>query len=90
MNKDAIRKHHDLKSWPEHFAPLMARTKNFEIRYNDRDFQAGDSVTLQEYLPDEGRYTGNALSGIIGYIDDFEQKEGYVVFSLTMSGMCIV
>lgn len=90
MNKDAIRKHHDLKSWPEHFAPLVARKKNFEIRRNDRDFQVDDSVTLHEYIPGENCYTGDALSGIIGYVDDFQQKEGYVVFSLVMSGMFIV
>lgn len=90
MNKDAIRKHHDLKSIPEQYTKHLAGRKRFEIRFNDRDFQADDSVTLHEYIPESDTYTGFAISGIIGYVDDFEQKEGYVVFSLIHSGMYIV
>lgn len=90
MNKDAIRKHHDLKSTPEHFLPVLEGLKTFEIRKNDRDFQPGDSVTLREYDPQTNTYSGATLSGIIGYVDDYEQKEGYVVFGLTLKGLYIV
>ncbi|WP_332237898.1 ASCH/PUA domain-containing protein [Sporolactobacillus sp. KGMB 08714] len=72
---------HSLKIEPEYFEPVISGAKPFEIRFNDRNFQAGDSVILKEYVPDSG-YTGRHVSRQIGYITDFEQKEGYVVFSL--------
>lgn len=90
MNKDEIRKHHDLKSTPDHFQPVLQGLKTFEIRRNDRDFQVGDSVTLREYDRRTGAYSGATLSGIIGFIDDYEQKEGYVVFGLVLKGLYIV
>lgn len=83
------RKHHDLKSFPAHFRPVLEGRKTFEIRRNDRDFQPGDSVTLHEFAPQEG-YTGATFSGIIGYIDPFAQQEGYVVFSVTQPGLIII
>jgi hypothetical protein len=90
MNKDAIRKHHDLKSLTEHFLPVLEGLKTFEIRRNDRDFQVGDSVTLHEYDPATNTYSGASLSGLIGYIDSYEQKEGYVVLSLVLRGLYII
>lgn len=90
MNRDAIRKHHDLKCIPAHFEALTLGRKNFEVRINDRDFQVGDSVTLHEYFPDTAAYSGAVLSGIIGYLTNYGQKDGYVVFSLVLTGICIV
>jgi hypothetical protein len=38
--------HHDLKCAPEYFDLTWLRHKTDEIRYNDRDYQLGDTVTL--------------------------------------------
>lgn len=85
------RKHHDLKSFPTKFQPVVDRTKLYEIRRNDRDFQTGDSFTLHEYHYDNGdKYTGRQISGIIGHIDDYSQYPGYVVFSLLSLGLVII
>ena len=82
--------HHNLKTWPAYFAAVAAGVKTFEIR-NDRDhgFQAGDTVTLHEYDPNGGlatiehlKYSGKKHSARIGYVTTWEQKPGYVVFSL--------
>lgn len=90
MNKDAVRKHHDLKSIPQHFKAVACCDKSFEIRFNDRDFQVGDSVTLREYIPEEDRYTGAVLSAFIGHLTNYAQKDGYVVFSLVRIGISII
>ena len=49
-DKESVMVHH-LKSWPEFFIPVLEEIKNFEVRKNDRDFQVGDKVILQEYYP---------------------------------------
>ena len=44
---------HHLKTKPEYFQAVIERKKPFEIRYNDRNFQIGDRVILEEYLGKE-------------------------------------
>lgn len=43
--------HHELKTWPIYFDRVWEGKKGFEVRKNDRDFQAGDTVTLREFEP---------------------------------------
>lgn len=79
--------HHNLKILPCFFEPVVEGKKTFEIRRDDRGFQAGDTVTLQEYDPYLGivenhRFTGRTYNARIGYVCAFEQKPAYVVFSL--------
>ncbi len=60
---------HELKIIPKYFQPLLERTKNFEIRYNDRDFKVGDYLRLKEYDYEKSiRYTGRELVVIVTYI----------------------
>lgn len=42
-------KTHKLKCWPEYFEPVLKGLKTAELRINDRDFQVGDQILLQEY-----------------------------------------
>jgi hypothetical protein len=42
---------HELKIWPQYFDAVMTGRKNFEVRKNDRGFQAGDVVILREWDP---------------------------------------
>lgn len=70
---------HKLKILPEYFEAVIKGLKTFEIRKNDRDYKVGDKIVLREY---NGRkYTGREVLAHIRYITDYEQKEGYVVFS---------
>jgi len=82
--------HHELKILPSYFSAIMDGRKTFEIRYDDRGYQAGDTVTLREYDPEykgyyrseEEMYTGRKCSATLGYVSAYQQQPGYVVFSL--------
>lgn len=74
---------HELKIWPRFFDAVESGSKTFEIRWDDRGFQAGDDVALREWkptawcdcrnhgkehLPDCPRYTGRVLAARIGWV----------------------
>jgi ASC-1-like (ASCH) protein len=73
---------HRLKIAPEYFEADESGAKTFEIRFNDRDFKSGDTVVLCEYIADLGVFTERTLTRTIGYVTDYAQQPGYVVFSL--------
>jgi len=76
---------HDLKIYPEYFEEVIKGNKTFECRFNDRNFQVGDTVILNEW--DNG-YSGREAKVIITYIldDKFTGiSKGYVVFSLKLA-----
>lgn len=70
---------HDLKIERPYFEAVKDGRKTFEIRYNDRGFQAGDTVWLREY---GAYYTGRTLYADIGYVLGYQMQDGYVAFSL--------
>lgn len=72
---------HNLKTWPEFFRVVASGQKPFEIRQNNRDFQVGDTLVLQEYDLVDG-YTGKVVRAEVTYITDWQQKEGYVVMGI--------
>lgn len=76
-------KTHYLKTVNPFFKSVWEGAKKFECRFNDRDFQPGDNVVLQEYLPDLNEYTGFEIHGYIDYIlkDFVGLADGYVVFT---------
>ena len=69
---------HELKTWPAFFQAVLDGRKNFDARYDDRGFQAGDTVVLREFDPDkhvlnplariDERYTGRRIRAKIGYV----------------------
>lgn len=44
-------KTHSLKTLPVYFDAVHRKDKTFELRENDKDFQTGDILVLQEYSP---------------------------------------
>lgn len=73
---------HQLKTWTPFFKRIMSDEKKFEIRKNDRDFQVGDLVSLNEWNPDTA-YSGNQVDVKITYLitdTRFGLKRGYCVF----------
>lgn len=76
---------HKLKTWPAYFLGLRLGMKNFEVRVNDRDYQVGDFLLLQEFIPSIG-YTGKEIERQITYIlkgGEFGIAEDTVVMSLS-------
>lgn len=74
---------HMLKCYPQYFEAVRNGIKNFECRYNDRDFKVGDELLLREYDPKQG-YTDRCIARKIIYVlSDFTGlKDGYVILEL--------
>ena len=82
---------HKIKIAPVFFEAILLGEKTFEIRRDDRGYQKGDEVVLMEFDMDAGyldvhRYTGREHTMKIGFVTSYEQKSGYVVFSLLNIG----
>ena len=82
---------HVLKIEPPYFEAVAEGKKTFEIRHNDRGYNAGDTVLLREFdgskpgpLGDrkDERYSGREIKKVIGYVTAYQQRENMVVFSL--------
>ncbi len=71
---------HKIKILPIHFARVLAGTKPFEIRRNDRPYQKGDKVVLFEFDEEKDLLTGEELSFYIG--DVYPIQGDQVVFGL--------
>ncbi len=52
---------HCLKTWPELFQEVLEGRKRFEIRKDDRGFEVGDLLCLQEWNPATCEYTGREI-----------------------------
>lgn len=80
------RKTHELKCWKVAFEAIREGTKVFEWRFNDRDFQVGDTLFLREYWITDGigQYTGRELHRVVHFIlqGEFGMPEGYVIMSI--------
>jgi hypothetical protein len=76
---------HHLKTWPEYFNAILSRNKNFEYRVNDRSYQVGDILHLQEYDPVLKQYTGRDCIRIITYVmfhNPFDDLNGHAILSI--------
>ncbi len=73
---------HNLRILKRFFEPVLAGTKKFEIRFDDRGYKKGDFIVMHEYSDEAPHYSGRTITKRIGFITNYEQKEGFVVFSL--------
>lgn len=77
-------KHH-LKIMECRYRDIIDCVKCFEIRFNDRNYQVGDILVLHPIDSDEKFLHGLGFLPIeveVVYIDDFQQKDGYVVLGI--------
>jgi hypothetical protein len=64
---------HRLKCWPKFFEAILAGEKTHDLRRaDDRKFQVGDLLRLQEFDPETSRYSGRELSVQVTYITSGE------------------
>ncbi len=73
---------HKLKIQPQYFEEVCSGKKSFEIRNNDRNFQVGDTLLLQEFIPETQEFTGRIIERKVTYITDYAQQENYVVMAI--------
>ena len=76
---------HELKCWPEPYQAILSGEKRFELRKNDRGFEAGDVLYLREWNPDTG-YTGRSCEVVVIWeLTKFEGLEpGYCIMSVSL------
>lgn len=81
---------HLLKTWPSYFQAVWTGEKTFDIRYDDRAYQRGDTVVLREWdhhwpcecgdtkthRPDCEKYSGREIRARIGYVGAFTPARG--------------
>ena len=73
---------HDLKILPEYYKEQKLGKKTFEIRKDDRDYNVGDILNLEEF--DGKKYTGNKRKRVVTYIMDggnYGLEKGFVIMS---------
>lgn len=59
---------HELKTLNPYFTDVMNGTKKFEVRKDDRNYQVGDILVLQEYEPETpSPYTGRKIKVEVVY-----------------------
>ena len=81
---------HELKTLPQYFHRVFTGEKTFEVRKNDRDFQTGDVLILQEYLPEDEIYSGQTIRASVTYIlqgGQFGIESGYCVLGIKVFGV---
>ena len=80
-----IMTEHKLKIKSEHYINVINGTKTAEIRYNDRNYQVGDILILNE-IDENGVFTGNNCAVIVTHVLDDNQylQTGFVMLSFRM------
>jgi len=76
-------KSHYLKTVQPFFSEVKKGTKTFEHRRNDRDFQVGDEVYLQEYDMRHNSFSGEEVRVLITYVltDRAGLDDAFCIFS---------
>lgn len=76
-------KTHYLRTWPVYFGAVVSGVKTFEARKDDRGFEVGDRLVLQEFEPTSG-YTGAQVERYVSWIlrDTEYVAAGYCVLAL--------
>lgn len=79
--------HNYLKILPEYYQAIEKGEKSFEVRFNDRNFQKGDVLHLQEWS--DGEYTGQVMECGVTYILDNPDycKDGFVIMAIKVVGI---
>lgn len=83
--------HHYVRSWSHFYKAIRDGLKTHDLRDDDRNYQVGDLICLQEYDNIEGRYTGQELWTEVTYItgratpcaySSAVLQKGYVILSI--------
>ncbi|QMW06977.1 DUF3850 domain-containing protein [Spirosoma foliorum] len=87
MPEPTPKPRHKLKCLPEFFQEVKAGYKGFECRLNDRNYQVGDELLLEEWSEESG-YSGDSVLVDVAYVlpgGQFGIEPGYCVMSIVWS-----
>ena len=74
---------HNVKILPEFFNKVFSGIKTFESRINDRNYQPGDLLIMNEFS--NGVYTGRKIESVITDVYEGEHcKDGYCIISFRL------
>lgn len=69
---------HEIKCFPPYYEAMLRGVKPFEVRRDDREYQAGHGLVIREWGPGDleadprkqqlAAYTGRSLTGRITYV----------------------
>lgn len=63
-----MQKQHDVKCWPEFYAPIESGAKKFDLRKDDRKYAVGDIIIFHEFDDRKARYTERKCERRVGYM----------------------
>lgn len=77
-----LPKIHHLKIAPKYYNEVMSKNKQFELRKDDRDYQVGDFIILEEY--ENGNYTERTsgafkITYILRECPEYGLMDGYCI-----------
>lgn len=74
---------HQLKIEKKYYEKIILGEKTFEVRKNDRDFQAGDYLGLNEINENHEETGSFVLAKVLDVFSDKKfVKDGYVIMSI--------
>ena len=76
---------HELKIMPEYFEAVALGNKTFEVRKDDRKYNVGDTLVLQEYSGHS--LTGREITAMVTYIlrDRNYCKDGFCILGIKIA-----
>ncbi len=71
-----------IKIKPEYYKAVLSGLKTFEIRKDDRNYQVGDTVCLNEWDGGDytGRYTKVTITYVLRDVPEYGLMPGYCIF----------
>lgn len=74
---------HNLKTHMAPFAAIASGTKKADLRLNDRNYQVGDILCLEEFNENTQERTGREIMARVTHIQEgYGLQEGYVMLSI--------
>jgi hypothetical protein len=87
-----MAKKHLVKIWPRFFDAVESGAKTFEIRDDDRGYEVGDTLVMEEFRPKVGEYTGRKVERVITFVHrwDSTKRADDPVGHAIMPGYCVL
>ncbi len=78
------------KIWPQFFDKVESGEKKFELRLGDFHCEAGDTLILREWDPEEKQYTGRTMEKKITYVSRTKEQPFWTEEQVTEFGFQVL